>query len=439
MIDRVHLKVLLKKDFLTLKRNPGFMAAFILVPIVLIGAFIGIQFQVDKGPKSGSLVAENFKYTSTLFTAYTPDQIAPSPFMNVLPAKFDPTGEEPPQIFASSLQKCLSKTSDKYYYSKMMIVAEDEQLRNDAKNYFLNYVFKQNNFPSNWTIDTFASQESAFDDYSTIQQVPYCMGLTFREFDTATDKYKVEFHFEGKAIPDTNVPVFNDLIKTPDLLNYGTWFDSGAPAMYAYITEFIARAKLGSDMSSSDALYDQTVGYAPMQSGEYEDISPSEASLLSSNFPFFFLIIFLIPFYYLTSKIASEKESKSREGMKMMGLTDGTYYLSWFLVFFAIQLVTSVIITIGSTIIFNNVNMFLYFCFCILYSMSIFGQAFAIVAFLPTKRSSGIAASMYHVISYYLVLTIQDPSTPAALKYGLGVLPNVAMGEIIRVIYFYNL
>jgi len=38
------------------------------------------------------------------------------------------------------------------------------------------------------------------------------------------------------------------------------------------------------------------------------------------NFPFFYMIMYLIPFYYLTSKIAQEKESKSREGMKMMGL-----------------------------------------------------------------------------------------------------------------------
>jgi hypothetical protein len=50
------------------------------------------------------------------------------------------------------------------------------------------------------------------------------------------------------------------------------------------------------------------------------------------------MIIFLIPFYYLTTKIASEKESKAREGMKMMGLNDGTYFLSWYILFFVIVL-----------------------------------------------------------------------------------------------------
>jgi hypothetical protein len=33
--------------------------------------------------------------------------------------------------------------------------------------------------------------------------------------------------------------------------------------------------------------------------------------------------------FYITTKLAEEKESKAREGMKMMGLKDGSYYLSW--------------------------------------------------------------------------------------------------------------
>jgi hypothetical protein len=32
------------------------------------------------------------------------------------------------------------------------------------------------------------------------------------------------------------------------------------------------------------------------------------------------MIIYWIPLYYITQKLASEKESKAREGMKMMGL-----------------------------------------------------------------------------------------------------------------------
>jgi len=121
----------------------------------------------------------------------------------------------------------------------------------------------------------------------------------------------------------------------------------------------------------------------------------------------------LIPFYYITSKLAAEKESKSREGMKMMGLTDSTYFLSWFILFLIISSLTSIVMTIMAAVwIFKNVNPGLFFLFNMTYSMTLYGWAFCIVSFLPTKRSSGIAATLLHIISYYLCFTIQDPETP---------------------------
>lgn len=152
-----------------------------------------------------------------------------------------------------------------------------------------------------------------------------------------------------------------------------------------------------------------------MYSVPFEDISPMASQQLSMNYPFFFIIIQLIPFYYIVSKIASEKEMKSREGMKMMGLEDSTYFLSWFIFYFTICFTTSIILTIMSVWIFKNVNLLLFFIFCLLYSTTFYGTAFLIVAFLPTKRSSSVAATLWHIISYYLIFTIADPATPSSL------------------------
>lgn len=81
----------------------------------------------------------------------------------------------------------------------------------------------------------------------------------------------------------------------------------------------------------------------------------------------------------------------------------------------------------------------MFFIFCLLYSLTLYGWAFAIVSFLPNKRSSGIAATLLHVISYYLVFTIADPSTPSSVQYGLSILPNVCMAQIVKQVFFYNL
>jgi hypothetical protein len=53
MVNMTHLKVLLKKDFLTLWRNKGFLLAFIFLPIGLMVAFAEIQSLVDNGTNDG--------------------------------------------------------------------------------------------------------------------------------------------------------------------------------------------------------------------------------------------------------------------------------------------------------------------------------------------------------------------------------------------------
>lgn len=67
MANIIHLKVLLQKDLLTLRRNVGFIIAFVFLPIALMAAFIAIQGLVDNGEKEGSLLQENFRYSTTKY------------------------------------------------------------------------------------------------------------------------------------------------------------------------------------------------------------------------------------------------------------------------------------------------------------------------------------------------------------------------------------
>lgn len=102
-----------------------------------------------------------------------------------------------------------------------------------------------------------------------------------------------------------------------------------------------------------------------MKTDPFRDITSTGIDLLSKNFPFFIMIIYLIPFLYVTSKIASEKESKVKEGMKMMGLRDSMYYLSWIITYFFLSLITSLFVTIVlCKVIYQNLNFLLIIMFC---------------------------------------------------------------------------
>jgi len=111
----------------------------------------------------------------------------------------------------------------------------------------------------------------------------------------------------------------------------------------------------------------------------------------------------MLPFFYITSKISSEKESKSKEGMMMMGLNDSTYYLAWFILYFIISSITSLIVaTITCVWLFRNINFIILFTFLNFYSLTLLGLSFIIVAFLPTKRSSAISAVLINFMSFFL-------------------------------------
>jgi len=56
----------------------------------------------------------------------------------------------------------------------------------------------------------------------------------------------------NKEIPDTTLPPYNSMVKTPDLPSWDMWANSGTLGLYPYITEFIARSKKWKD-SGDDA------------------------------------------------------------------------------------------------------------------------------------------------------------------------------------------
>jgi ATP-binding cassette, subfamily A (ABC1), member 3 len=100
-------------------------------------------------------------------------------------------------------------------------------------------------------------------------------------------------------------------------------------------------------------------------------------------FPFFLMCIYLLPLYYMVTKLAEEKETKAREGMKMMGLRDQTYYVAWAL--FLAMLIGTMSFLLVATLsiqVLKQSNLYLVFAMCFMYGMNLFGFAFAVTAFM---------------------------------------------------------
>lgn len=140
------------------------------------------------------------------------------------------------------------------------------------------------------------------------------------------------------------------------------------------------------------------------------------------------MFIYMIPFYYIVSKLAEEKQNKSREGMRMMGLSDAIYYLSWFILYLVIMISMAIIMTVLSKPwLFPQSGTLEFFMINLAYGLSLFGQSIIIVAILPTVRSSATLATLFHIITYFIIFPMNSGAPSHGVRMFASLLPNLAM------------
>eukprot|EP00004_Rigifila_ramosa_P020544 TRINITY_DN5332_c0_g3_i1.p1 TRINITY_DN5332_c0_g3~~TRINITY_DN5332_c0_g3_i1.p1 ORF type:complete len:1669 (-),score=414.89 TRINITY_DN5332_c0_g3_i1:6-5012(-) len=118
----------------------------------------------------------------------------------------------------------------------------------------------------------------------------------------------------------------------------------------------------------------------------FADVSRYNAAL-------FLTLAFEVIFVQLVSKIVSEKEGKMKEAMRIMGLLDSSYWLSWFAVYALITLVCVTGMTIAASEgLYQYSNPAIIFAFFLLFAWSFIALAlFMTVFFTRAKVAAGVA------------------------------------------------
>src|SRR3982750_421126 len=96
---------------------------------------------------------------------------------------------------------------------------------------------------------------------------------------------------------------------------------------------------------------------------------------MNGMLPFFMLLMYILPVYRLISNVVAEKESKARESMKMMGLSDFSYWLSWFTYYLiVVTIITILCIIILARTVFKNSTIGIIFLYFWIFGISLFGM-----------------------------------------------------------------
>ena len=159
--------------------------------------------------------------------------------------------------------------------------------------------------------------------------------------------------------------------------------------------------------------------------GSVNDVQSVLTIIMDQIFPIFTVLVYLLPIMYLIQRVVEEKQTKTRESMRMMGMKDSAYWASWFVVFFIQNFTTSLIMTLGTAwTIFTSSNIFLVFCIYFLYGISNFGFCILMTALFDTVRTVSIGGLILNLISYYISYAFPK-NMAMGWRLLSGVVPNL--------------
>lgn len=148
---------------------------------------------------------------------------------------------------------------------------------------------------------------------------------------------------------------------------------------------------------------------------------------MSALWNFLMVFVFIAPVYRLIHNVVNEKQQKVRELMKMMGLTELPYWLSWYTYYFLVLLVICIAMTLLMIPVFTHSNLFLIFIYFFLFALSLFSYSIFITAFFSNGKVASIAGSLIMFFSSFLILIVQDTQSSPVGKHILSIFPLVAI------------
>ncbi|XP_032674925.1 ATP-binding cassette sub-family A member 5-like isoform X2 [Odontomachus brunneus] len=116
---------------------------------------------------------------------------------------------------------------------------------------------------------------------------------------------------------------------------------------------------------------------------------------------------------YLLILIVGEKEKRIKEGMKIMGLNDSVFWLSWFIVYGVFVLLLSAVgvILLFTLQMFQHTHFLPIFLLVVLYSFSVIMFAFMITPFFDKSRTAGVLGNFAVTIlslMYFIQVFVDD-------------------------------
>ncbi|KYQ94015.1 ABC transporter A family protein [Tieghemostelium lacteum] len=166
---------------------------------------------------------------------------------------------------------------------------------------------------------------------------------------------------------------------------------------------------------------------------------PYESSFFNINTVLFIIylpLFFMYSLQQLIMLIVTEKKERIKEAMKVMGLSEGAYWLSNIIVQITMNLILTILMEIiaYSTGIFTKTNPLMIFIMFLIFSLSLIGIAFLLATFIENPKTAGGVSSIFLLfgISVSAFYQFYIKSRVPSLKYLIFLLSPAAFGEFLN-------
>ena len=139
------------------------------------------------------------------------------------------------------------------------------------------------------------------------------------------------------------------------------------------------------------------------------------------------VVAYMAPLSLYVYRIVGEKESRIKETMKIMGLSETEYFLSFFIQYLVISIIVSLINALLFKVTFSHIPFhFLYFLI-LLWALDIFALVYFFQSFIDKKRIALILSLVIYFIMYCISLLCVFDKRSIFLKIILSIFPPVGL------------
>ena len=411
------LRALLKKNFLILKRNICSTIFEIIFPIILITLCLALKqaFEVktylysDEEKNDSDYIKDksNVYFTeSTLYDLYSSSEDT-SLGLSILPI----------------LKICSSQNSQK---KKRTVIASignpglSQTLKNKIKNESDNgneLKLEYKDFASINDLKEYIKDKAYGNDNSHPE---ICFGVRIdRNENEHNWDYSLHYFDSGSSdIPSLGSGLLNRFQTGPDLESYKKYQENGFLYMMKIINEYILAEEGHSNINIG-------LGMIPMKYIDYR--SDPFSGFMGYIIPFFIVIAYMCPLCLYIYRIVGEKENKSKEGMKIMGLGEGTYFLSYFIQYVIIALFDSIVNGLLMSALFKKIPFIFLFLLLFLWSLDVFGLIFFFQSFIDKTRVALILSLLIYFVMFFLSMACMSEAGDKTIKIILSIFPPVCI------------